>query len=84
MMRPSSSEAMNILPGWSRPFSTIFSGGTGSTPASDAMIRRLSSVRQYRDGRRPLRSRVAPIRVPSLKATEAGPSQGSMIAPWYS
>ena len=52
--------------------------------ASEAMMRTLSSVRQYRDGRSPLRSSVAPIRVPSVKATEAGPSQGSIRVPWYS
>ena len=46
MMRPSSSEATNILPGCRRPLCTIFSGGTGRTPASEAMMSRLSSVRQ--------------------------------------
>src|SRR3712207_7651218 len=32
-----------------------------------------------RPGRSPLRSRTAPMSVPSVKATAAGPSQGSMI-----
>jgi hypothetical protein len=32
----------------------------------------------------PLRSSVAPIWRPSVKAMAAGPSQGSMMAAWYS
>ena len=39
-----------------------------------------SSVIIYRDGRKPLRSRVAPIWRPSVKAMAAGPSQGSIKA----
>ena len=34
------------------------------------------------DGRKPLRSRMAPICLPSLKAMEAGPSQGSIRQEW--
>jgi hypothetical protein len=35
-------------------------------------------------GRRPLRSRTAPMRVPSVKVTQAGPSHGSMKVEWNS
>ena len=35
-----------------------------------------------RPGRNPLRSRTAPMSVPSVNATAAGPSQGSMIEAW--
>ena len=52
------------------------------TPTSEAMITRSSLVTQYREGRRPLRSRTAPMTVPSVKAIEAGPSQGSMSEAW--
>ena len=38
---------------------------------------------QTRDGRRPLRSSTAPTTVPSVKQTEAGPSQGSISDEWY-
>ena len=37
-----------------------------------------------RPGRSPLRSRTAPILVPSVKTTQAGPSQGSISDEWYS
>jgi hypothetical protein len=46
------------------------------------MITRSSLVTQKRDGRRPLRSSTAPITVPSVKATEAGPSHGSIREAW--
>ncbi len=46
------------------------------------MITRSSLVTQYRLGRRPLRSSTAPMTVPSVKATEAGPSQGSISEAW--
>ena len=55
-----------------------------STPASDASTTRPSSVIQKRPGRRPLRSSTAPILVPSVKATQAGPSHGSMTEEWNS
>ena len=40
------------------------------------------SVTQNRPGRRPLRSSTAPITVPSVKHTAAGPSHGSISAAW--
>ena len=46
------------------------------------MITRSSSVTQYRDGRRPLRSSTAPMTVPSVNAIDAGPSHGSINAEW--
>ena len=43
------------------------------------LITKISSfVREYLDGLQPFLSRVAPITLPSVKATEAGPSQGSI------
>ncbi len=50
----------------------------GSTPVSEAMISRSSVVTSQRAGRSPLRSSVAPITRPSVKAIAAGPSQGSI------
>ena len=38
----------------------------------------------YRAGRKPLRSSVAPIERPSVKAIAAGPSHGSVSEAWYS
>ena len=35
-------------------------------------------------GPSPFRSSVAPIRMPSVNASDAGPSQGSMRHEWYS
>ncbi len=71
-----------MRPGWSRPFFTTRAWSTSITPTSDAMITRSSSVTQYRLGRRPLRSRTAPMTVPSVKATDAGPSHGSISEAW--
>ncbi len=73
----------NILPGSSRPFLTIRSGAISRAPTSEAMITRSSSVTTKRPGRRPLRSSTAPIVVPSVKATDAGPSQASIRQLWY-
>ena len=58
---PRSRSTRNSLPGWSRPFRTIFSGGSSSTPVSEAMTTQPSFVSYQRPGRRPLRSSVAPI-----------------------
>lgn len=55
-----------------------------STPTSEAITTRPSSVTQMRLGRRPLRSSTAPTTVPSVKHTEAGPSHGSISIEWYS
>ena len=74
----------NIRPGCSRPRSTIFSGGIGSTPASLASTTVSSLVSHQRPGRRPLRSSTAPSTVPSVKVTQAGPSHGSISDAWNS
>ena len=57
-------------------------GSMSSTPTSLARMTRPSWVTQYRLGRSPLRSSTAPIRVPSVNATQAGPSQGSITVLW--
>ena len=57
------------------------------TPSEYAEFRSFlgtSSVTAYRPGRRPLRSRTAPMSEPSVKATQAGPSHGSMNVEWNS
>ena len=59
-------------------------GDTSSTPTSEARATSPSSVTQYRAGRSPLRSSTAPITVPSVKVTSAGPSQGSISVEWNS
>ena len=53
-----------------------------STPTSLASTTNPSLVTQYRPGRSPLRSSTAPITVPSVNATQAGPSHGSMRVEW--
>ena len=58
--------------------------GTSSTPTSDASTTSPSSVTHQRAGRRPLRSSTAPIRLPSVNVTSAGPSQGSISVEWNS
>ena len=83
-MRPSSMSISSILPGCRRHLRTMLVSSTGSTPTSEAMMTLSSSVMTKRAGRRPLRSSVAPIWRPSVKAIAAGPSQGSIRAAWYS
>ena len=61
---------------------STWSGATLKTPASEASTTHPSLVVSQRPGRRPLRSSVAPITRPSLKATAAGPSQGSISDEW--
>ncbi len=78
MIRPSAISTKNIFPGCKRPLRIIFSGAKSNTPASDARITRPSSVTQNLEGRNPLRSNTAPICLPSVKVTHAGPSQGSI------
>ena len=46
MMRPCVVSTRNVRPGSRRPLRTMRSGGTSSTPTSDAMITRSSSVTQ--------------------------------------
>ncbi len=58
----------------------IVAGSTGNAPDSDAMITRSSVVTQYREGRNPFLSSVAPIIFPSVNDIDAGPSHGSIIA----
>jgi len=74
----------SMRPGWSRHLRMMSASAKGSTPLSDAMHTRSSLVTHQRAGRRPLRSSVAPIWRPSVKATAAGPSHGSINAAWYS
>ena len=83
-MRPAAVSIRNMRPGSSRPFRTTEPGGTSSTPTSEASATSPSSVTQYRAGRRPLRSSTAPITVPSVKLTSAGPSHGSISVEWNS
>ena len=81
-MRPSAVSMSSILPGCRRPLATIWPDGTSSTPASLARMSRSSTVRHQRPGRKPLRSNTAPTTVPSVKVTQAGPSQGSIREAW--
>ena len=57
-------------------------GGTSSTPVSEASTTQPSRVSSQRPGRRPLRSSVAPISVPSVNAIAAGPSHASVRHSW--
>ena len=82
MMRPWAVSTRNIFPGCSRPLRTIWSAGMSSTPASEPSTTNPSAVIQNRPGRSPLRSKTAPITVPSVKLTLAGPSQGSISEAW--
>jgi hypothetical protein len=83
-MRPAPVSTRNMWPGWSRPFCTIVAGSRSRTPASLAITTSPSAVRHQRPGRRPLRSSTAPITVPSVNATLAGPSHGSIRLAWNS
>ena len=82
MIRPADVSTRNILPGASRPLATTLAGSRSSTPASLASTTSPSAVRHQRPGRRPLRSSTAPITVPSVNATAAGPSHGSIRLAW--
>ena len=75
-IRSRSRSTRKSLPGRSRPFATIWSGVASSTPVSEASTTQPSLVTTQRPGRRPLRSSVAPITRPSVKATAAGPVPG--------
>ena len=83
-IRPWSVSTRNIRPGCNRPRSTTFSGGIGSTPASEASTTVSSVVSHQRPGRSPLRSSTAPSTVPSVNVTQAGPSHGSISDAWNS
>jgi hypothetical protein len=83
-IRPAAVSTRNIRPGRSRPLATTSAGSTSSTPASLARITRSSAVRHHRAGRSPLRSSTAPTSVPSVNATPAGPSHGSIRLAWNS
>ena len=61
---------------------STFSGGSSITPVSEPSTTQPSLVSSQRPGRSPLRSSVAPITRPSVKATAAGPSHGSMRQEW--
>ena len=83
-MRPCAMSTRNIRPGCSRIRRTTLDGSMSSTPTSEAITTRPSSVTQIRDGRRPLRSSTAPTTVPSVNVIDAGPSHGSIKEAWYS
>jgi hypothetical protein len=68
----------SICPGPSAPFSTTFASSTGTIPASDPAITSPSPVTTYRIGRSPFRSSPAHTQRPSVMASAAGPSHGSM------
>ena len=53
-------------------------------PDREAQLWRPLFVTTYFAGRRPLRSRVAPMTSPSVNASAAGPSHGSTRHEWYS
>ena len=59
-----------------------FSAGSSITPVSEPSTTQPSLVSSQRPGRSPLRSSVAPITRPSVKATAAGPSHGSIRHEW--
>ncbi|CAB4341150.1 unannotated protein [freshwater metagenome] len=54
------------------------SGAKSKTPASDARTTNPSSVTQNLEGLKPFLSNTAPICLPSVKVTHAGPSHGSI------
>ena len=81
-MRPAAVSARKMRPGWRRPFLITVAGSMSSTPTSLASTTRPSLVTQYRPGRRPLRSRTAPMTEPSVNAISAGPSHGSISVAW--
>ncbi len=66
-----------ISPGPRRRRSTVSAASMGMAPPSEAAATRPDAVTVTESGRRPLRSSMAPTRVPSLKHSAAGPSQGA-------
>ncbi len=72
------------MPGSRRPRRSTSSGSKLSVPVSEAQTTQPSRLCSQRQGRSPLRSRIAPTARPSLKAIAAGPSQGSISRPWKS
>ena len=60
----------------------MFEAGSSITPVSEPSTTQPSFVSSQRPGRRPLRSSVAPITRPSVKAIAAGPSHGSIRQEW--
>jgi hypothetical protein len=81
-IRPASVSTMNIRPGCRRPLAITVDGSRSSTPASLPSTTSPSLVCHQRPGRRPLRSSTAPMIVPSVNATLAGPSHGSIRLAW--
>ena len=77
MIFPASKSTKSIFPGLNLNFSIILFSGTLSTPISEDKTILSSSVIKYLAGLSPFLSKVAPICFPSVKATAAGPSQGS-------
>ena len=79
-MRPCAMSTKNMRPGCNLPLRIIFSGAKSKTPASEAKTTKPSSVTQNLEGRKPFRSKTAPIWRPSVNVTHAGPSHGSISA----
>ena len=75
---PSSRSIAIIWPGPIRPFAVADESGTTTMPASEPTISRLSAVRNVRSGRSALRSTPATTQRPSVIASAAGPSHGSI------
>jgi len=72
----------NILPGCNLPLRIMLSGGKSNTPTSLDRITNPSSVTQNLDGLKPFLSSTAPICLPSVNVTHAGPSHGSIKVEW--
>ena len=68
----------SICPGPSAPFSRTVASSIGTIPASDPAITSPSPVTTYRIGRSPFRSMPAQTQRPSVIASAAGPSHGSI------
>ena len=84
-MRWCSTSARIMRRGWSWPRWMMSSSGVSTRPLSEPSTIRPSRETLQRQGRRPLRSSMAPTRrQPSVKTRQVGPSQGSMREEWYS
>ncbi len=75
---PASRSTAIICPGPIRPLAMIVLSGTTTMPVSDPTISRLSAVSVVRSGRSALRSTPATTQRPSVIASAAGPSHGSI------
>ena len=73
----------NIFPGSNLPCLTTFSGFIFKTPISEDITTFPFFVTVYLEGLNPFLSNKAPIKLPSVNGTDAGPSQGSIIHALY-